>query len=55
MKPFLKIKEASSVYSIGMHTLYNAISRGELKAYRPNGRDFLIKVSELESWIVTKI
>lgn len=53
-KTFLKVKEANKVYSIGIHTIYNAIHKGELKAYRPNCRDYLIKVTELEAWIQSK-
>lgn len=51
MKNFIKIKEAVSLYGIGKDMFYNAIHRRELKAYKPNGRDFLLKVSEIESWI----
>lgn len=50
-KTFLKVKEAASVYDVGRNCIYNAIHRGELRAYKPNGRDFLIKASELEKWI----
>ena len=52
---FLKIKEASEKYRIGKNQLYRAIESGALKAYRPNGRDFLIKVCDIESWMDTKI
>jgi len=55
VKSFIKVKEANMIYGIGLHTLYNAIHSGELKAYRPNCRDFLIKVSELEAWIESKL
>lgn len=53
-KTFLKIKEAVKLYGIGRDTFYNAIKKGELKAYKPNCRDYLIKVSELEAWIQSK-
>lgn len=53
-KTFLKIKEINEIYNIGLTTLYKAVSSGELKAYRPNCRVFLIKVSELEEWIQSK-
>jgi excisionase family DNA binding protein len=53
-KTFLKVKEATKLYSIGRDTLYNAIKKGELKAYKPNCRDYLIKVTELEAWIQSK-
>lgn len=52
MKTFMKIREAAK--SIGKWTLYRAIHSGELRAYKPNGRDFLLKVSEIEEWIKTK-
>lgn len=54
IKPFLKIKEASKTYSIGRHALYEAIRSGALKAYKPNGRDYLLKATEIEKWIESK-
>lgn len=54
MKTFMKIREAAKFFSIGKWTLYRAIHSGELRAYKPNGRDFLLKVSEIEEWIKTK-
>jgi excisionase family DNA binding protein len=54
MKPFLKVREAASIYSIGRALIYAAIQKKELKAYKPNGRDFLLKVEELEKWIESK-
>lgn len=50
----MKVKEASKYFSIGRYSLYKAIHSGELKAYKPNGRDFWLKVSEIEEWIKTK-
>jgi excisionase family DNA binding protein len=54
MKTFLKVKEAVQLYRIGKEVFYRAIHTGELKAYIPNGRDFLLKVTEIESWIESK-
>jgi len=51
----MKVKEASSDYSIGKDVFYRAIKSGELRAYKPNGRDFLLKVAEIEAWIETKV
>jgi excisionase family DNA binding protein len=51
MKSFIKVKEAVTYYGIGKNIFYNAIHEGTLKAYKPNCRDFLLKVSEIESWI----
>ncbi|TYQ14783.1 UNVERIFIED_CONTAM: excisionase family DNA binding protein [Acetivibrio alkalicellulosi] len=53
-KLFVKVKEATKLSGIGKYTLYNAIKRGELQVYKPNCRDFLIKVTELEEWIKSK-
>lgn len=53
-KNFLKIKEAVKEYGLGKMQFYNAIHSGELKAYIPNGRDFLVKTSEVEIWIESK-
>ena len=54
MKTFLKVREVIELYGIGKDTIYKAIHKRELKAYRPNCRDYLIKVSELEEWIQSK-
>lgn len=54
-KQFIKIKEAVKLYSIGQNNFYKAIHNGELKAYKPNCRDFLLKASEIEQWIETKV
>lgn len=54
MKSFIKIKEAVKLYGIGKDVFYRAIHSGELKAYKPNGRDFLLKVIEIEQWIESK-
>ncbi len=54
MKNFIKIKEAVQQYRIGKDTFYKAIHSGELKAYLPNGRDYLLKVAEIETWIESK-
>lgn len=51
MENFIKVKKAAEIYGIGKNLLYEAIRTKELKAYKPNGRDFLIKASELEDWI----
>ena len=54
MKSFIKVKEAVKLYGIGKDVFYKAIHNGELKAYKPNGRDFLLKVIEIERWIESK-
>lgn len=54
VKSFLKIKEATKEYSIGKNNFYRAIHEGKLKAYKPNGRDFLLKRTEIEAWIESK-
>ncbi|WP_407652297.1 excisionase family DNA-binding protein [Acetivibrio straminisolvens] len=51
IKTFLKVREAVELYGVGRDRIYSAIHNRELRAYKPNGRDFLIKVSELEAWI----
>lgn len=54
MKSFLKVKEAAQQYGIGKGVFYRAIKNGELNAYIPNCRDYLLKVTEIESWIESK-
>jgi len=49
-----KSQEAVELYGIGRDTIYKAIRKRELKAYKPNCRDYLIKVYELEEWIQSK-
>ena len=51
MKSFIKVREAAKVYAIGRNRFYEAIHNRELRAYKPNGRDFLLKVTEIEQWI----
>lgn len=55
VKPFMKIREAAAYFSVSKDVLYRAIKKGELKAYKPNGRDYLVKVIEVEKWIESKI
>lgn len=55
MKSFLKIKDAVKSFGIGKDVFYKAIHAGELRAYKPNGRDFLLKTIEIEQWIETKV
>lgn len=49
----LSVKKASKLFegAPGTKTIYDAIAVGELKCYRPNGRDFLIKASDFVEWI----
>lgn len=54
MAEFMKVRMAVEKYHIGKCIFYDAIHNGELKAYKPNCRDFLLKVSEVEDWIMTK-
>lgn len=53
-KHFIKVREAVKTYEIGKNVFYRAIHSKELKAYKPNGRDYLLKVSEIEQWIESK-
>lgn len=47
----LTLKQAADYFGIGRNTLYKAIHTEELKAYLPNGRDFLLKADEVAEWI----
>lgn len=51
VKTFLKVREAVELYGVGRDRIYSAIHNGELRAYKPNGRDYLLKTSEIEAWI----
>lgn len=52
---FIKVKEAAILYGIGKDTLYKAIHQKILRAYKPNGRDFLLKTNEIEQWIESQV
>lgn len=54
-KTFMKIREVVEFFGIGKNVFYKAIHSGELRAYKPNGRDFLLKVVEVEQWIESKM
>lgn len=54
-KSFMKIKEACEFFSLGKGVFYDAIRSGELKAYKPNKRDYLLKSTEIEAWIEGKV
>jgi len=54
MKAFMRVKEASEHFSLGRDALYGAIKRREVKAYKPNGRDYLLKVADVERWVESK-
>jgi excisionase family DNA binding protein len=52
---FMKIIAASKRYSIGANTIRKAVRSGELKSYKPNCRDYLLKSTDIEAWIESKI
>ncbi len=55
MVTFFKVKEAAKQYKVGRNLLYNAIKNKEIVAYKPNCRDFLLKSTDIEKWIETKV
>ncbi len=52
----LSVAEAAKVYpkGLGRNLIYTAIAKGELRCYRPNGRDFMISAEDLIAWIKSK-
>lgn len=44
-------KEAARKVQVGARTIYKAVSAGELKASRVNGRDIRIAASWLYQWL----
>jgi excisionase family DNA binding protein len=52
-KQFLKIKEASEVYNVGSNQLRRAIHSGELRACKPNCRDYILNVLDVAEWVKT--
>lgn len=51
----LTVFETARVYHIGRNRIYNAIQTGELKAYRPNSKSYILKESDIEAWIESHI
>ena len=54
MAEFMKVRMAVEKYHIGKCVFYDAIHKGELRAYKPNKRDYLLKSTEIEAWIESK-
>lgn len=53
MQPtMIGVKAAATIYGIGRNRIYDAIQTGELRAYRPNSRAYVLKTSDIESWIM---
>ena len=55
MVEFVKVGAAVEKYHIGKCVFYDAIHSGELRAYKPNRRDYLLKSTEIEAWIESKV
>ena len=55
MAEFMKVRMAVEKYHIGKGVFYDAIHKGELRAYKPNKRDYLLKSTEIEAWIESKV
>ncbi len=53
MPKMLTMRQAADYFGVGRNTLYKAIHAEQLKAYLPNGRDFLLKADEVAAWIET--
>lgn len=47
----LRVKDICRKYEIGRYSIDKAVRNGRLKAYRPNGRDYRFKESDVERWI----
>ncbi|MDQ2086500.1 helix-turn-helix domain-containing protein [Herbivorax sp. ANBcel31] len=43
-----------SFFGLGRGTLYRAIQREELRGCKPNSWKYLVKISEVEEWIMSK-
>ena len=51
-KEVLNSKEASQYLKLSRSHLYRLTSAGSIPHYRPNGKKFYFKRSELESWLL---
>lgn len=50
---YLTLQEAAELYRVGYQTLYLAVKRGEIKAYKP-GRCIPIEVGDMDAWFRSK-
>ena len=48
---FLSVKEAAAFLKRSPGNIYNLLSAGKLRHYKPNGKQVLLKRSELQEWI----
>lgn len=53
MIAYLTLKEAMLELPLGYRTIYNAVRRGEITAYKP-GREILVERASLENWLLSK-
>lgn len=51
---FIGLREAAAAYHISRQAILNAIHNGELKAYKPCGRRYTVRIADFEAWIMTK-
>lgn len=51
---FIGVGQAAKAYHISPRDIYMAIHCGSLRAYKPGGRRFHIRISDLEDWIMSK-
>ena len=47
----LTVFQAAEAYHIGRNRLYKAIQSGELRAFRPNSKSYILKETDVEEWI----
>lgn len=52
-RKYLTIKEAMEAYHVGYQTLYLAVKRGEIDAWKP-GKTMLLDEVSCDSWFETK-
>ena len=53
MERYMSVRELSDESGIPVRTIYDAISRGEVAAFTPNGcrRGYRVRPSEFERWM----
>lgn len=53
MTGYLTLREAAREYPVSYSTLYLAVRRGEIEAYKP-GREIVLEAASLQEWFLSK-
>ena len=54
-KTFLTSKETADYLGLTIKSLYSVVQKGQIRAYRPNGKKLLFKKEEIDAWVVRSV